>query len=251
MDYIPPPENWLGGSPVCEDNRPMTMHIVLPTIEGGFVWVSDMGAGGGTPNNYVHVDKVLYLPTKNAACSMWGHYGIPVRNELGRLVVNSNVDLSNQDAVISLLERFCVTIITTIGINLSQQGIPQVVLVTGLDSQPRLYIGKIGLPPAAYATDNLICVGDEDNPSRVFVEHYYNRSGKTLNEALFLGVHAMRKAHEQKAAYIGTPNAWICHNGSFRRLAPTELQRCIKASESLDEAVLASASNFLLDATLR
>jgi hypothetical protein len=33
----------------CEDNKPMTMHIILPTIEGGFVWVSDMGAGGGRP----------------------------------------------------------------------------------------------------------------------------------------------------------------------------------------------------------
>jgi hypothetical protein len=247
MDYIPRDENWLGYPMVGEDNRPMTMHIILPTIEGGFVWVSDMGAGGGTPNNYVHVDKVLHLPTRNAACSVWGNQGILVRNELGRAVVNSNVDLSNQQAVLSLIERFCVSIIPSI--NLSQPGSPEVVLVTDLNSEPQLYVGKVGLPPVAYPVDNLICAGDADNPSRVFVEHYYNASGKTLNETLFLGVHAMRKAHEQKAAYIGTPNAWICHKGTFRRLTSTELQRCMKASEALDEAIVANASNFLLDAS--
>lgn len=170
-----------------------------------------------------------------------------MRNELGRTVLNSNVDLSNQQAVLSLIERFCVSIIPSI--NLSQPGSPEIVLVTGLDSEPQLYIGKVGVPPVAYRADNLICAGDADNPSRVFVDHYYNASGKTLNEALFLGVHAMRKAHEQKAAYIGTPNAWICHERTFRRLTPTKLQQCIKASEALDGTILASAKNFLLDAT--
>ena len=252
MDYIPPVENWLGCDPVGEDNRPMTMHIILPTIDGGFVWVSDMGGGAGSPNNYVHVDKVLYLPTKNAACSVWGNQGILVRNELGRAVVHSNVDLSNQQAVVSLMERFCVGIIPSIpSSDMSGPGKPEVVLVTCLDSEPQLYFGKVGVPPVACPVDNLICAGDADNPSRVFVEHYYNASGKILDEVLFFGVHAMRRAHQQKAAYIGTPNAWICHKGTFRRLTATELQRCVKASEALDETIVASAGKFLLDATLR
>jgi hypothetical protein len=38
---------------------------------------------------------------------------------------------------------------------------------------------------------------------RVFVDHYYDLSEKSVEQALFLGVHAMRIAHQNKAAYIG------------------------------------------------
>jgi hypothetical protein len=239
-------ENWLGFGDGCRQDVPMTMHIILPTAEGGIVWVTDTTVGLGTDNNFATLDKVLYVQPKNAACSCWGNQGLAVTIQLGKWIREGAIDLADSKAVTDLIERFCLTMmIPLFGANYSQPA-TQVVVVTCLDSSPRVYFGKMGLPPIAYPADNLICAGDADNPCRIFVEHYYNLSSKTTNEALFLGVHAMRKANQQKAAYIGPPNAWVCGKGVFKRLTEVELRRCIVASEALDSAILSAASAFKL-----
>ena len=227
----------------------MTMHIILPTAERGIVWVTDTTVGMGTANNFASVDKILYLKGKNAACSNWGNAGLLINNELFRWLKNSHTDFSQQGEVIELLEKFCVISTSSFRIDRSKPGSPNVILVTCLDSEPRIYYASLGLPPVVYAVDDLICAGDEDSLGRIFVEHYYDQSGRTMNEALFLGVHAMRKAHQQKAAYIGPPNAWVCKGGEFRRLTGAELAQCIKASEALDKKILHVGSNFILDTT--
>lgn len=246
----PPVENWLGWEEVWPQDRPMTMHIILPTVEQGIVWVTDTGIGLGNSSHFASVDKITNLPNQNAACSSWGDHGITICDRLGDWVKCGRIELSSPEATRGSLEAFCATMLSTIRIDPMQASRPSVILLTNIDSSPRLFFAKTGIPPIARETDRLLCAGDADNPCRIFVDQYYESSGKTIHEALLLAVHAMRKAHEFKAGYIGPPNAWVCSRGTFRRLRDSELQQCIRASETIDRQILLSASNFILDTTI-
>jgi hypothetical protein len=43
-------------------------------------------------------------------------------------------------------------------------------------------------------------MGDENSPARVFVDYYYSMSEKSVEQVLLLGIHAMRLAHQGRAA---------------------------------------------------
>jgi hypothetical protein len=106
-----------------------------------------------------------------------------------------------------------------------------------MNEHPCIYCGVIGTPPVAFAVDRLICIGDENSPGRVFVDHYYDLSEKSVEQALFLGVHAMRIAHQNKAAYIGEPNVWVYQSGFFMRLNASAMAPYITRSKSLDDLI--------------
>jgi hypothetical protein len=48
-------------------------------------------------------------------------------------------------------------------------------------------------------------MGDENSPARVFVDYYYEMSRKSVEQVLFLAIHAMRLAHQTKVAYMLSP----------------------------------------------
>ncbi len=114
---------------------------------------------------------------------------------------------------------------------------PGVILATFSDARPRLYCCKISMSPTPFQAESLVCIGDEESPARVFVEHYYEASEKNTEKVLFLGIHAMRIAHIHKAAFIGEPRAWIYRDNSFERLPARELANFIEASKHLDLAI--------------
>jgi hypothetical protein len=228
----------------------MTIHIILPTAEGGIVWATDTALGLGG-NNFAAVDKIRYIQPKNAACSSLGNHGLPIANQLRDWIADGRIDLSDSDTITRTLGHFCMAMVPSLRIDVTQPNRPAVILVANLDSAPRVYFAQVNVPvPSVTESDNLICAGDSDNPCRIFVDQYYEATHKTTGEALLLGVHALRKAHEFKAAYIGPPNAWVGGGGVFRRLTDAELKQCIKASEALDDAILSAAANFVLDTSV-
>jgi hypothetical protein len=96
--------------------------------------------------------------------------------------------------------------------------------------------------PIASPTENL-WAGDQDNPAQVFIDYYYKRTSRTVEDALALGIHALRLANQLKAAYIGEPNAWVYRGGIFRRLTNAELTRYIDMSKALDASIASYAKN--------
>lgn len=245
---VPRPEIWLGYTAAIPEDRPMTMHIVIRPPDGGIAWVTDMGSTIGTSNSIFEIDKITYLDESDVAVSACGNHGVTIRNELAKWISRKAIDLSTSASIKNSLETFCMAMLQGMGINPKAPNRPSVVMVTGPNTSPRIYFAQTGTPPAVDEAENLICIGDEDNPCRIFVDQYFKESKRTTAGALFLGVHAMRKANQLKAAYIGEPNAYVRLPGSmFRRLTNTELEQCINASKALDAKILADVGNFILD----
>jgi hypothetical protein len=111
-------------------------------------------------------------------------------------------------------------------------------LASFANGNPAVYVGLVGQQLPIVAAVIHLWAGDEDNPAKVFVEYYYERSKKTIEDALLLGIHSMRIAHCLKREYIGEPVAWVYRDGDFRRLGNRELTDYIDRSELLDGAVL-------------
>jgi hypothetical protein len=147
--------------------------------------------------------------------------------------------------MLECLRSFAAQVPFTLGIqpSASARENPGLIVTTFIDGRPRLFYCAIAMPPVAIQAANLTCVGDEDSPARVFVDYYYEMSGKSVEQVLFLGIHAMRLAHQNKTAFIGEPNAWIFQGGSFKRLTTPELTRFIEMSKSLDASITAYAES--------
>ena len=119
---------------------------------------------------------------------------------------------------------------------------PGLIVVTFFDGCPRIYSVRLTHNPIASPTENL-WAGDQDNPAQVFIDYYYKRTSRTVEDALALGIHALRLANQLKAAYIGEPNAWVYRGGIFRRLTNAELTRYIDMSKALDASIASYAKN--------
>jgi hypothetical protein len=222
------------------EDTPMTLHIVLLPVNepNTLVWIAEtlfpFGAG-----SVAAIEKITYIESHSLACSSWGNYGLTLRDELARRIGSDEFDLSSPDRVVESLRGFCGAMISVVRPNPSQpSSSAAVLLATFLGGVPRLYWGQVSVPPVASELEMGNCLGDEINPAMVFVDYYYERSGRTVEEALSFGIHAMRLAHEMKRSYIGEPDAWVYRDGLFRRLTSAEMARYKATSEAIDASIL-------------
>jgi len=225
------------------EEGPLTLHIVLPTRNPeSIVWITDTLVDVGF-DNVASIEKITYLRERKVACSAWGFRALPLRDELAARISSGDVDVSSPGVAPDSLRRFCTDMKVLLGIPSSQpaDSVPGVILTTFYDCGPQVYFASCVSPPAAARVENLICIGDQRNAARIFIDHYYQRSGKTMEEALALGIHTMRLAHATKAAYIGPPNAWAYRNGVFAKLTLAEMTKYTETSMSIDLAILNSA----------
>jgi hypothetical protein len=212
----------------------MTLHIVLlPATEPKtLVWITDI-LFAFSPGSVTGIEKIVYLESHSIACSAYGDYALTLRDELVQRIQSGDLDVSSPDQATASMKAFCQRILPS-----STPSKPALLLATFVAGMPRLYWGQIAVPSVASELEMGNCLGDEINPAKVFVDYYWERSGKSVEEALTLGIHAMRLAHEIKRAYIGEPDAWIYREGVFRRLTSAEIAPYIAASKSIDAAVL-------------
>jgi hypothetical protein len=238
----PPIENWFGlsvVSPDCEEREaPMTLHIILRTEPNGVVWVTDLMAGLRF-NNTADVEKITYLKDCNIACSAWGDHSFTIRDEFVRWVQQKTLNLSDPTTILESLRNFVQHFRQRILPELNApQGNPGIILMTFSPDGPKVYFGLFAPHPVVSPVEQNLWAGDDYSPAKIFVDYYYAQSGKTVEDALLFAIHAMRLAHQTKAAYIGQPNAWVYRNGKFGRLSDSELAEYIKKSESIDSVIL-------------
>ncbi|HZW92319.1 MAG TPA: hypothetical protein VFF64_05045 [Candidatus Eremiobacteraceae bacterium] len=228
--------------PFDEEERPMTMHVVLPTRNlDGLVWVTDdlNNLGNDNPS---HAGKIKYLDGHNVACSAWGSHALTVRDTFADRIEDGSIKLnSNRDSVIQLLRSFALEmvpehekILPPLGLQQPNRGLLVLTLFT---EGPRLYHVNITATAPALYTGNWLVVGDDHNPANIFADYYYRRSGYSVSELLSMGIHTMRLAHMLKPTYIGNPDAWF-YDGEFRQLAAPELEGYMQRSVSLDQSIL-------------
>jgi hypothetical protein len=221
----------------------MTLHIVLPAAEpNSFVWVTDTVFNISFDNS-ASLEKIAYFEDQGFACSAWGNFALILRDELAKQIREDPPDMANPEAVKDFLRLFATKMAEALEIKLSPSARenPGLILTTFADGFHRLYCCLLGKFPAAVEPGKLTCMGDENSPARVFVDYYYEASGKSIEQVLLLGIHAMRLAHRNKAAFIGEPNAWVYRGGIFRRLTAAELTRYIEMSKSLDASIASYA----------
>jgi 20S proteasome alpha/beta subunit len=84
-----------------------------------------------------------------------------------------------------------------------------------------------------------LIAGDPSNSARLFIDRYYSLSGKSLPEAVAIGVHAMRLAIGANPGVLGQAKVWIYQNKVFRQLSDTETAPYLRLSESVDKTILA------------
>lgn len=235
-------ENWIGFSDDQMAHAPMTLHIVLPTAEpDSLVWITDTRVSLGF-DGIGSIEKIAYVENRRVACSTWGAKALLLRDALVRQIASSSVDMSNPRDMEEFLQRFAVMMIQMLGIGpaTATQEIPGFIVTTFLDERPRIYFGKVTMPPVASEMQSLACIGDESSPGKVFVDHYYDISVKSVEQVVFLGIHAMRLAHQNNAAFFGEPNAWVYRDGVFSRLPEVDLKRYIDMSKALDSSITSS-----------
>jgi hypothetical protein len=221
----------------------MTLHIVLPAADSdSLVWVTDDVFSLGF-DNAGSLDKIAYSERRHFACSAWGNYALVLREELTRRISAESLEMSSVEDVKGFLQTFASAMIGSLAIKTtpSVRDNPGLILVTLADGHPRIYCCILGQFPVAVQVNKLTCMGDENSPARIFADYYYEMSGKSIDQVLFLGIHAMRLAHQNKAAFIGEPNAWVYRGGIFRRLTTLELAAYIAKSKSLDASIAAYA----------
>lgn len=217
----------------------MTQHIVLETSEmNKLVWVCDKSANLGEHTN-VDIEKVKYLPKHHAACSAWGDFAFIVRDKFVEWIEAGNLE-SDPELTVASLRGFVGYFLDHIQPTLSTppRSAPGLILVTFFDGHPRIYSCLMNKFAIASPSENL-WAGDNNNPAGIFIDYYYRRTQRTIEDALTLGIHSLRIAHELKAAYIGEPNAWVYRDGDFARLAPSQMARYVEMSKSLDASILA------------
>jgi hypothetical protein len=228
----------VGCSPFVEEEYPMTLHIVLQTPNNELAWITDTRAALGFGNT-ADIEKITYMEGLKVACSAWGDHSFTIRDEFVREALDGRLDLSTHNAILSSLRefvgRFNQQMLPALGM---PRGNPGLVLASFTDNKPSLYVAIMAQPHPLVSSADQLWQGDEDNPAKIFADYYYKRSGKTIEEALFFGIHSMRLAHQLKAFYIGEPNAWVYRNGKFERLEEQELAEYIRKSESLDSNIL-------------
>jgi hypothetical protein len=130
--------------------------------------------------------------------------------------------------------------------------------VPGIFGRARFDLGEVLVAPRRRAFEEILWAWYEENrPAKILQprrcewtssarrltdpskdHYYYRRSKRTVEDALVLGVHSLRIAHELKASYIGEPSAWVYREGIFRRLTGEELGTYIAMSKSLDASIL-------------
>jgi hypothetical protein len=234
------PNSDVGYFPFTEEEYPMTLHIVLRTLEpnDGIVWVTDTLAGLGFGST-ADVEKIVYLRESNVACSAWGDHAFTIRDEFVRWVKDGSPDLGNPDTVIKSLEAFSRHFRNKVLPALKPtSGIPGLILVVFGDKRPSAYFALLNTPPVASAIDGNLWAGDDFSPAKIFADYYYALSKKSVRDALTFGIHGLRLAHKTKASYIGSPNAWAYRKGEFARLSREELAEYERISESMDSKIL-------------
>ncbi len=225
-----------------EDEGPMTMHVILPTLNQGLVWVTEtlFSLGNG---NISKIEKIIYLENKNIAVSAWGTNALLARDRFVERIEDGSIAITPTN-IVQQLKQFALDVQAEMKF-LHPPGNanhPNLLIATFFEEDPRVYQLLITSIPQAYDAQKYLIAGDDYNPSNIFVDYYYHKkTARSKEESLFLGIHCMRLAHTLKTAYIGEPNAWFYANGKFEHLPDDQLAGYIKRSEALDRSILRAA----------
>lgn len=220
----------------AHSEEPMTQHYLLPTADRtGLAWITETMAFFGR-GNVSQVEKVAYLPEARVAASAWGDFAaLYTRDEFLNQVAAGAVDLGNEQSIAAAMRQTAAQYVPD-----SETAPPasRGVLLAVLDAPVRLYQSLVGRNTAVSPALGKIIAGDINNHGNLFPEHYYDLSGKSIEECVLLGLHAMRVARKLNSLVIGEPNVWVFHEGVFRRLSTRELTAYTAQSDALDASIL-------------
>jgi hypothetical protein len=227
----------------------MTLHILLFTAKrDGFVWITEhsafLGQGHG---NFTTVEKITYLEKHKIAFSAWGDLvGLEALTQFGDRVKDGSISLADDPMqTINTLRNFANDVLPYDKRQQMERPDTRGLIVATLGDRPRIYrLGIVRQPVCFEVYDQLnATAGDVSNPANLFVQYYYPRCNKTLNELLAIGVHSMRLARLLNTSGVGEPDVWICNEGEFYQLSPEKLSESIDFSKSLDRSTLNQFSN--------
>jgi hypothetical protein len=220
----------------------MTLHYVLSTIDGGFVWATETAAFLSQAGRTNGVEKIIYVPELKIAYGPWGDVlSLRIGDSFAKLVKAGLVNLKDPAAVRVELSNVADSLLPEnekgkLPLHQDSRGL---ILIT-LDGQPRCYQLTATWPPCTLQVPHLkgIVAGDISNSARLFIDTYYQLSGKSTDEVIALAVHAMRLATEANPGILGAPNVWVYQAGDFRPLTLEEMAKYSSRSQSLDESIL-------------
>lgn len=220
----------------------MTLHYLLSTIDGGFIWATETAAFLPQAGRTNGVEKIIYFPELKIAYGPWGDLlSLRIGDSFAKLVNAGLVDLKDPAAIRTELSKIADGLLPE-----SEKGKPpqhresRGIILIALDGRPQCYVLTATWPPCALQVPHLqsFVAGDVGNSARLFVDTYYKLSGKSTDEAIAIAVHAMRLATEANPGILGAPNVWVYQAGGFRRLTPEEMAKHSDRSRSLDELIL-------------
>jgi hypothetical protein len=223
----------------------MTLHVVLPTGDGKqLAWVTDTSAFFGRGNTS-RIRKIEYLEKEKIVCSSWGDFAAAdVVDRFTKRCEDGDVELSNPRAVTSCIKEVGEEVLGELppqeraGRYQAEREQGHGVIVLVLREPMRLYVASIGRNTIAREATGEIIGGDLYNAARIFPQHYFPLSTKTLAEAIRLGVHTVRVAKTVNSQIVGDPVVWIYDGENFRRLESAELEPYIEFSKSIDSMIL-------------
>ena len=229
-------------SPASEESSyaQMTMHLLLMTPdEKSFIWVTDELARFGK-TDYGTVDKVTYLRDLKIACSIWGDMtAMRARDEIIRRAKDNSLPLSDPgEMVVSLKDVGAQTLLTEFRTPSAPQPVPRGVILATLGDTPHIYtLALNGIPMAVRITGQVNC-GDDDNPALLFPAYYYERSEKSVEELISIGVHAMKLAAIMNGKGLRGIRVWTYHEGNFKGLDREGIRPYVLLSDSIDLGIL-------------
>jgi hypothetical protein len=219
----------------------MTLHVLMMTEKhDAFVWVTDRLARVGK-NDYATVEKITYVKELGLAASIWGDgSAMWARDRLLERAQEGSLNsvLGDAQALVLALRQFSDEMVAVTQCRYGPANVPRGIIFATTGKTPHVYRLNLENPSLVAEIDGQTMVGDDPNPALLFPNYYYEHSGKSVHELLFLGIHTMRIAGVMNGRGIRGVDAWVCENGTFRQLASDDVTHYSALSESLDSSIL-------------